>query len=211
MLVFKGSEEYSSFVRIIKDALLSNETYEARKKFPNVRGALYLSELSDEQIQKEAMDVLTKIDEAMDTKSAKNDNLINNKLSFFLEAGIAFGEHYDMFSSVNASSKAEMILSCPILWADKEDAAKYLPLFCDDKFILLLKQKYFGDIPEIMLAMKERYDSLSFPTTDRAKVLAFRKSEIAKLEADKEKFLSDVPSYSDIAIEVDTNLRKAGF
>ena len=197
MLVFKDKKDYYDFVRVIGEGMKS-DSLEFCGGMSNYKGFEYLAKMDDCKKKSKIMAVLRRID--VDLNDAPRQNDMFKKLSYFLKVGILFGENYNDIEKLSANALATLVTESSFSF---ENEKKYISLLSDET--LLLKIRNIADLTDkydMVFAIIQHYDANSFDIQDEEKLKAFRNSEIARFEKNREEYFSDVVRFDDLVNQV---------
>ncbi len=195
MLSFSNKTKYEEFVRTIGNGMRS-DTFEFYSGFVHERGFYYLVACQNKEMQEKIMEVLKTVDK--DLNFAKEKDGMYRKLTYFLKAGIFFGEHTD-YAELLSPKAIATFLTETYLAMDETDS-KYITLLADNDMLLYLRDNY-ANPEKVLLAMEQHYDNNPFDVENKDKVKEFRANEIERLKTDEKEFFSDVKTIDQLYYE----------
>lgn len=195
MLSFSNKTKYEEFVRTIGNGMRS-DTFEFYSGFVHERGFYYLVACQNKEMQEKIMEVLKTVDK--DLNFAKEKDGMYRKLTYFLKAGIFFGEHTD-YAELLSPKAIATFLTETYLAMDETDS-KYITLLADNDMLLYLRDNY-ANPEKVLLAMEQHYDNSPFNVENKDKVKEFRANEIERLKTDEKEFFSDVKTIDQLYYE----------
>lgn len=195
MLSFSNKTKYEEFVRTIGNGMRS-DTFEFYSGFVHERGFYYLVACQNKEMQEKIMEVLKTVDK--DLNFAKEKDGMYRKLTYFLKAGIFFGEHTD-YAELLSPKAIATFLTETYLAMDETDS-KYITLLADNDMLLYLRDNY-ANPEKVLLAMEQHYDNNPFDVENKDKAKEFRANEIERLKADEKEFFSDVKTIDQLYYE----------
>ena len=195
MLSFSNKTKYEEFVRTIGNGMRS-DTFEFYSGFVHERGFYYLVACQNKEMQEKIMEVLKTVDK--DLNFAKEKDGMYRKLTYFLKAGIFFGEHTD-YAELLSPKAIATFLTETYLAMDETDS-KYITLLADNDMLLYLRDNY-ANPEKVLLAMEQHYDNNPFDVENKDKAKEFRANEIERLKTDEKEFFSDVKTIDQLYYE----------
>lgn len=199
MQVFKGKKTYEEYIRAIANGMTS-DTFEFLSGFENERGLEYLTREYNIKKQKKIMRTLSCIDK--DLTEIPRQNEMYRKLSYFLKVGIIFKEFDEYLINLTPEAIATLITENTFSMNDNM-TRKYIAILADNDFLMYLRNTYKkGELDEIMLAITGHYDKDPFDIYDSRMVKHFQRMARVKLTYEKDKYINEVPTYSDFADEL---------
>lgn len=196
MLVFKGKKTYEDYIKTIANNMTS-DTFEFLSGFENERGLKYLFQTYDIKKQQKIMKTLSCIDKDM-TEEPRKDEMYK-KLSYFLKAGILFEEYAEYLINLTPEAISTLLTENTFSMND-EMTRKYIAILSDNDFLMYLRNNYkIGELDDIMLAITNHYDKDPFDIYDSKLVKNFQRTTRVRLVYEKDKYINEVPTYSDLA------------
>jgi len=199
MQVFKDKKKYEDYIRVLVNSMTS-DTFEFLNGFEDEKGLEYLAKVTDVKLRKKIMKTLNCIDKDM-TEMPRQDETYR-KLSYFLKAGILYGEYFEYTKDLTPEAISTLLTDNTFSMND-EMTKNYITILASNELLTYIRENYQpGEKDEIMFAITGHYDEEPFDVNDRKRVFEFQKDIILRLEQDKEKYINEVPTYADLAEEV---------
>lgn len=199
MQVFKNQKKYEDYIRVIVNSMTS-DTFEFLNGFEHERGLKYLTRIKDEKLRKKVIKTLDFIDKDM-TEVPRQDETYR-KLSYFLKAGILYGEYFEYTKDLTPEA-ISTLLTDNVFSMNNEMTINYITILANNELLTYIRKNFKpGEKDEIMFAITGHYDKEPFDVENKKQLLEFQKNIILKLEEDKEKYINEVPTFADLAEEV---------